>query len=912
MKNAQYVQITALSLIILGSLSLVSKNISQNKNTQVAQAAGISTGLVAHWKFDEGSGASVSDSVGTYSGTLVSNPTWSTGKVGSGALNFAGSGQYVKIPTAPAVTAPYSTAFWFYLNNVTSYQGFVAHGLGAANNQIMYDGGGIQILSSSSGTVRAWCNKSFTAADINKWHHVVVSITSSDPSQWKCFVDGADVGLSDSYNVGTYADPGTTDWTIGAYYNNSYWLSGAMDDVRIYSRSLTSADASDLYALGGGVSSGGGSTGVSTSDTTPPVISSVSAGSITSTSATISWTTDETSDTQIEYGPTASYGSSPTANSQLVTNHSVVVTGLTAGTLYHYHVKSKDALGNLATSGDFTFTTTAGTSASYIKSGSTYAVNSCNQKDVQAALDDANIGDTIKVPAGSCTWTPANGVPCVLNSYVSPVCMKKGGKLQGAGVGQTNITFGTGSYTFGGLTISPDSASLSANAVFEVTGFTFNANNQAMNNEGTLSVRSSGTQVLHNLKIHGNTFKNNYSKAITVNGAVNGVVYENTFTDNSYSITAFGGDVQGWTTFTRGYGRWDNLFIEDNTINYTRDDGDVGGTDHGQGAPGIVFRYNTFDGRNSTGGWVFVIHGLQSMAVSAGYTGCGYENVLPMVAGSCDETIPAAEQWSTIKSEYYGNKFINASYLHSMMATRGSWLMMFANDFSGAGSAPRIDYDQYSCDISQKPTTPFFSQHVQNTYVFNNLWNGVNVPMIKGLDFCGDASKNKPYTIRENVDYWNLKTGFNGTAGIGMGPLGNRPATCTIGVGYWATNQSTTNLSGMTGDHAPNPLSGTFYKCTGTNTWTAYYSPYTYPHPLRSGVTKSSLPTGTAEPEPPASCASTNTCKPGDFNKDGTVNTNDYSYLNSSWNTSDPTTDLNKDGRVNTLDYAIMVQNWMK
>ncbi len=44
----------------------------------------------------------------------------------------------------------------------------------------------------------------------------------------------------------------------------------------------------------------------------------------------------------------------------MVTSHSAALAGLTASTTYHYRVKSKDAAGNQATSGDFTLTTTAG------------------------------------------------------------------------------------------------------------------------------------------------------------------------------------------------------------------------------------------------------------------------------------------------------------------------------------------------------------------------------------------------------------------------------------------------------------------------------------------------------------------------------------------------------------------------
>lgn len=92
-------------------------------------------------------------------------------------------------------------------------------------------------------------------------------------------------------------------------------------------------------------------------DVTPPVISSVSSSSITTTSATIAWTTNEASDTQVEYGMTTSYGSSSALNNSLVTSHSAFASGLSASTLYHYRAKSRDAAGNLAVTADFTFTT---------------------------------------------------------------------------------------------------------------------------------------------------------------------------------------------------------------------------------------------------------------------------------------------------------------------------------------------------------------------------------------------------------------------------------------------------------------------------------------------------------------------------------------------------------------------------
>ncbi len=93
--------------------------------------------------------------------------------------------------------------------------------------------------------------------------------------------------------------------------------------------------------------------------TVAPVISAVDAINITSNSARITWTTDQNSDSVVNYGLTTSYGTSKT-NVNSVTSHGVNLTGLSLGTTYHYRVKSKNVNGITATSGDFTFVTSTG------------------------------------------------------------------------------------------------------------------------------------------------------------------------------------------------------------------------------------------------------------------------------------------------------------------------------------------------------------------------------------------------------------------------------------------------------------------------------------------------------------------------------------------------------------------------
>jgi len=100
---------------------------------------------------------------------------------------------------------------------------------------------------------------------------------------------------------------------------------------------------------------------IAVKDLTPPTISAVNATQITASNATITWTTDKTSTSQTDYGTTAAYGSSTSPDSSLVTTHAVTLSGLTAGMVHHFRVQSRDAAGNAALSGDFTFTAAAPT-----------------------------------------------------------------------------------------------------------------------------------------------------------------------------------------------------------------------------------------------------------------------------------------------------------------------------------------------------------------------------------------------------------------------------------------------------------------------------------------------------------------------------------------------------------------------
>ncbi len=138
---------------------------------------------------------------------------------------------------------------------------------------------------------------------------------------------------------------------------------GSEDTVSPYSVTWNSTGVSDGSHTITAVARDGSSNSTTSSvinvtvDNTGPVVSAISSGTPATTTATITWTTNENSNSRVEYGPTISYGSTTTLNPALVASHSAGLSGLMPLTTYHYRVISIDASSNSTTSADQTFTT---------------------------------------------------------------------------------------------------------------------------------------------------------------------------------------------------------------------------------------------------------------------------------------------------------------------------------------------------------------------------------------------------------------------------------------------------------------------------------------------------------------------------------------------------------------------------
>jgi hypothetical protein len=139
-------------------------------------------------------------------------------------------------------------------------------------------------------------------------------------------------------------------------------------------------------------------------------------------------------------------------------------------------------------------------------------------------------------------------------------------------------------------------------------------------------------------------------------------------------------------------------------------------------------------------------------------------------------------------------------------------------------------------------------------YVWNNFWSDTLAKIDLNFDDQGGTTTTgtpagtncthsnggtcaySAYHIVSDREYFNAVSAsanssptspFNGTTGAGCGTMSNRPATCTTsteagaGVGYFATDVGPQGTGG-----------GTLFTCSATNTWSAYWVEYQYPHPL--------------------------------------------------------------------------------
>ena len=203
------------------------------------------------------------------------------------------------------------------------------------------------------------------------------------------------------------------------------------------------------------------------------------------------------------------------------------------------------------------------------------AATSCSSAAVQAAINSAASGDTVVIPGGSCTWT--SGV----------TISGKGVILRGQSPGQVTIN--------NNVTNRPAIDITESNTHHtEISNLTIvgNSSEYAAIDVGTNAVNGTGQAVL----IHHIVFTNSRSIRMNTN---RGVIYSNTMNDNKGIrdfVQCTPGDrvPNSWTTVstmgTADATGQSNVYVEDNVITFSL----AQSIDIAAGCR-IVIRHNTFD-----------------------------------------------------------------------------------------------------------------------------------------------------------------------------------------------------------------------------------------------------------------------------------------------------------------------------
>lgn len=466
---------------------------------------------------------------------------------------------------------------------------------------------------------------------------------------------------------------------------------------------------------------------------------------------------------------------------------------------------------------------------------------SSNVAQINQAIQDVDLEGTVAVASGSGTWS-------------GTVSIDRNVVLQGAGKTLTIITGGTIS---------------AVNTNFELSDFKFI--------NLTMNISESVASTVTAFKVHNNHWANTSLYAISIKGSTStptgthpaGVFYSNIF--RAVRFYVFGDMNTGasnadklWNLSDTAGSPTNVVYVEDNewantglSINIAFDviDSNYGGR--------YVFRYNTIDhGSTEHHG----IQGAENRGVSfwENYRN-DYEVESPWYSGTL---IRSGGRGSVIFGNTYGTNYTNPVKIENQTSYR--YDEYSCNNWGCDGNNPR-DANRggesgYPCrdQIGRGRDTTLGhtgdNQEADPVYIWSSTVSGSLITPVFNVDgcVCGDCNPNRQSIhIVNNRDYYYQNVAeqtskgdpFTGASGIGVGTLAQRPDNCTTGVesgqgvGYWATDQGSWNISG------DERGSGVLYQCTSTNNWEVYYTPYTYPHPLRgeasiAGITGGSTLSG--------------------------------------------------------------------
>ena len=220
-------------------------------------SAGQGEGLVAYWKFDEGSGTKLLDASGNGNDGVIHGAVWSEGVSGK-ALKFDGVDDYVVVPKSATLNKPdkqITVTAWVK----TPLQGrytILSRWLyeGTADRSILLEvkgkGAVASFAISPEGSASSWCYSPKQSIQKGKWVHLA-AVFDGDSKTMKIYINGKlSVVKSDApYKV----HQAKGDLYIGIWrWGKDKWdcaFKGQIDEVRIYSKALSADEILKIYSF---------------------------------------------------------------------------------------------------------------------------------------------------------------------------------------------------------------------------------------------------------------------------------------------------------------------------------------------------------------------------------------------------------------------------------------------------------------------------------------------------------------------------------------------------------------------------------------------------------------------------------------------------------------------------------------
>ncbi len=214
-------------------------------------SADVTTGLVSHWKLDDGTGSVALDSAGDNHGMLQDDAAWAEGYLG-GAILLDGNGDYIDCGNDATfnITDAVTLAAWVQARGDFSYpdwSGIIMRGGPNIDTFALYFHKGTERLGfKTTGATPDWfatANNAAKAIFDGEWHHTAATY---DGKIKIVYLDGASIGsVAATGKIGT----STGRVLLGAGRDTSpptLYVAGRLDDARIFKRALSAADVKEL------------------------------------------------------------------------------------------------------------------------------------------------------------------------------------------------------------------------------------------------------------------------------------------------------------------------------------------------------------------------------------------------------------------------------------------------------------------------------------------------------------------------------------------------------------------------------------------------------------------------------------------------------------------------------------------